>query len=39
MMTKTGKVDKLNKLDSGPFVEAHPVDAVASTSLRANRSS
>ena len=28
-MTKTGKVDKLNKLDSGPFVEIHPVDAVA----------
>ena len=28
-MTKTGKVDKLNKLDSGPFVELHPVDAVA----------
>ena len=28
-MTKTGKVDKLNKLDSGPFVEVHPVDAVA----------
>ena len=23
-MTKTGKVDKLNKLDSGPFVEIHP---------------
>jgi NADPH-dependent sulfite reductase flavoprotein alpha-component len=28
-MTKTGKVDKLNKLDSGPFAEIHPVDAVA----------
>ncbi|MDT5211179.1 MAG: sulfite reductase flavoprotein alpha-component, partial [Mycobacterium sp.] len=28
-MTKTGKVDKLNKLDSGPFVEIHPIDAVA----------
>jgi sulfite reductase (NADPH) flavoprotein alpha-component len=28
-MTKTGKVDKLNKLNSGPFVELHPVDAVA----------
>jgi len=28
-MTKTGKVDKLNKLDDGPFVEIHPVDAVA----------
>ena len=28
-MTKTGKVDKLNKLNSGPFVEIHPVDAVA----------
>ncbi|ORV44972.1 molybdopterin oxidoreductase [Mycobacterium doricum] len=27
-MTKTGKVDKLNKLNSGPFVEIHPVDAV-----------
>nr|WP_314144791.1 bifunctional nitrate reductase/sulfite reductase flavoprotein subunit alpha [uncultured Rhodococcus sp.] len=26
-MTKTGKVAKLNKLDSGPFVEVHPVDA------------
>ncbi len=26
-MTKTGKVDKLNKLDSGPFVEVHPRDA------------
>jgi len=28
-MTKTGRVDKLNKLDSGPFVEVHPADAVA----------
>jgi sulfite reductase (NADPH) flavoprotein alpha-component len=28
-MTKTGKVDKLNKLDNGAFVEIHPVDAVA----------
>jgi sulfite reductase (NADPH) flavoprotein alpha-component len=28
-MTKTGRVDKLNKLDSGPFVEIHPVDALA----------
>ena len=28
-MTKTGKVDKLNRLDSGPFVEIHPVDALA----------
>lgn len=27
-MTKTGKVDKLNKLNSGPFAEIHPVDAV-----------
>ncbi len=27
-MTKTGKVDKLNRLDSGPFVEVHPVDAL-----------
>jgi NADPH-dependent sulfite reductase flavoprotein alpha-component len=26
-MTKTGQVDKLNKLDSAPFVEIHPVDA------------
>ncbi len=26
-MTKTGKVAKLNKLDSGPFVEIHPSDA------------
>lgn len=28
-MTKTGKVAKLNKLDRGPFVEIHPVDAEA----------
>jgi sulfite reductase (NADPH) flavoprotein alpha-component len=28
-MTKTGKVEKLNKLNSGPFVEIHPLDAVA----------
>ena len=28
-MTKTGKVDALNKLDSGPFVEVHPADAAA----------
>ena len=28
-MTKTGKVDKLNRLDSGPFVEIHPMDALA----------
>jgi sulfite reductase (NADPH) flavoprotein alpha-component len=28
-MTKTGKVDKLNKLDGGPFVEIHPTDAEA----------
>lgn len=28
-MTKTGRVDKLNRLDDGPFVEIHPVDAVA----------
>ena len=28
-MTKTGKVARLNKLDSGPFVEIHPTDAVA----------
>lgn len=26
-MTKTGKVAKLNKLNSGPFVEMHPDDA------------
>ena len=28
-MTKTGKVAKLNKLNRGPFVEIHPVDATA----------
>ena len=28
-MTKTGRVAKLNKLDSGPFVELHPADAHA----------
>ena len=28
-MTKTGKVDKLNKLNPKPFVEIHPVDARA----------
>ncbi|MBO0676339.1 bifunctional nitrate reductase/sulfite reductase flavoprotein subunit alpha [Mycolicibacterium sp. S2-37] len=28
-MTKTGRVDKLNKLNGEPFVEVHPVDAVA----------
>jgi len=28
-MTKTGRVDALNKLDRGPFVEIHPVDAAA----------
>ncbi|HET9171748.1 MAG TPA: bifunctional nitrate reductase/sulfite reductase flavoprotein subunit alpha [Actinospica sp.] len=26
-LTKTGKVEKLNKLDPGPFVEIHPQDA------------
>lgn len=26
-MTKTGKVDKLNKLNRGPFVEVNPADA------------
>ncbi|HEX2213010.1 MAG TPA: bifunctional nitrate reductase/sulfite reductase flavoprotein subunit alpha, partial [Mycobacterium sp.] len=26
-MTKTGRVESLNKLDSGPFVEIHPDDA------------
>ncbi|MGL6235275.1 MAG: molybdopterin-dependent oxidoreductase [Segniliparus sp.] len=26
-MTKTGKVAKLNKLNPGPFVEVHPIDA------------
>ncbi len=28
-MTKTGKVDKLNKLNPGPVVEIHPDDAAA----------
>lgn len=28
-MTKTGKVDKLNKLNPGPFIEVHPDDAAA----------
>jgi sulfite reductase (NADPH) flavoprotein alpha-component len=28
-MTKTGKVEKLNRLNSGPFVEVHPEDAGA----------
>ncbi|MFF8228116.1 molybdopterin-dependent oxidoreductase [Streptomyces caelestis] len=28
-LTKTGKVAKLNKLNSGPFVELHPQDAEA----------
>ena len=28
-MTKTGKVDKLNKLNPEPFVEINPVDALA----------
>ncbi|MFC8145838.1 molybdopterin-dependent oxidoreductase [Streptomyces paradoxus] len=28
-LTKTGKVAKLNKLNSGPFVELHPQDASA----------
>ncbi|WP_404479363.1 molybdopterin-dependent oxidoreductase [Novosphingobium sp. BL-52-GroH] len=28
-LTKTGKVDKLNKLNPGPFVEIHPEDAAA----------
>ncbi|WP_167759343.1 bifunctional nitrate reductase/sulfite reductase flavoprotein subunit alpha [Mycobacterium sp. PS03-16] len=28
-MTKTGRVDKLTKLNPGPLVEIHPVDAVA----------
>lgn len=27
-MTKTGKVDKLNRLNPAPFVEIHPLDAV-----------
>jgi sulfite reductase (NADPH) flavoprotein alpha-component len=26
-LTKTGKVDKLNRLNPGPFVEIHPADA------------
>ncbi|MHA6531729.1 molybdopterin-dependent oxidoreductase [Paenibacillus sp. BAC0078] len=26
-LTKTGKIDKLNKLNPGPFVEIHPEDA------------
>ena len=38
-MTKTGRVAKLNKLDSGPFVELHPSDAVAWASPTANPSS
>src|SRR6185312_16031620 len=28
-MTKTGRVDKLNKLNPGPFVEVNPEDAAA----------
>src|SRR5829696_8231485 len=28
-MTKTGRVAKLTRLDSGPFVELHPTDAAA----------
>lgn len=28
-LTKTGKVAKLNKLNSGPFIEIHPADAAA----------
>ena len=28
-LTKTGKVDRLNKLDPGPFVEINPADAAA----------
>ncbi len=28
-MTKTGRVDALNKLNGGPYVEVHPVDAVS----------
>ncbi|MFJ8358385.1 molybdopterin-dependent oxidoreductase [Streptomyces sp. NPDC093984] len=28
-LTKTGKVEKLNKLNPGPFVEVHPEDAAA----------
>jgi NADPH-dependent sulfite reductase flavoprotein alpha-component len=27
-MTKTGKVDKLNKLNPGPYAEIHPADAL-----------
>ena len=27
-MTKTGKVERLNRLDDGPFVEIHPADSV-----------
>ncbi len=38
-MTKTGKVARLNKLDSGPFVEIHPSDASRSASSTANPSS
>ncbi len=26
-LTKTGRVDRLNRLDPGPFVEVHPADA------------
>ena len=33
-MTKTGKVAKLNKLDSGPFVEIHPDDAAGARHRR-----
>ncbi|HEY5842110.1 MAG TPA: molybdopterin dinucleotide binding domain-containing protein, partial [Mycobacterium sp.] len=33
-MTKTGTVDKLNKLNSGPFVEIHPDDASGITDGR-----
>lgn len=28
-MTKTGRVDKLTRLDNGPFLEVHPADAKA----------
>ena len=38
-MTKTGKVDKLNKLNRGPFVEIHPDDAAALGIAEGNRSS
>ncbi len=38
-MTKTGRVDKLNKLNGGPFVEVHPVDAAASDIADGARSS